>query len=121
MLAENMLCTMTVKRASVGDSGQRSSLTTVLTEIPCSPAYPDAGGQLQERLRIQTPILLFRSFVESPRDIVLGDTIEITADLGARELITTSYRARGVATYPEAMSAALPGFIEVILEKVASA
>ena len=88
MLAENMLCTMTVKRASVGGGGQRSSLATVLTEIPCTPAYPDAGGQLQERLRIQTPILLFRSFVESPRDIALGDTIEITADVGESEPVT---------------------------------
>ncbi len=120
MLAEQMIATLTNKRATVSETGQRSTLVTVEEDIPCSPAYPDASGQLQERLRLQTPILLYRSFVAGGYDLALGDTIEITESADLRDPVTTTYRARGVTAYGEGMSAVMPGFTELILEKVVS-
>lgn len=121
MLAENMTSLMTSKRGSVSGSGQRSSLTTIASDVPCSPAYPDANGQLQERLRLQTPVLLYRSFVQGTPDVKLGDTVQITGDNGLGVSATVEYRARGVAPYGEGLSAVMPAFTEVILEKVVSA
>lgn len=109
MLAENMTQTLTIKRAAVSDGGQRNAFTTIATGVACSPAFPDNSGQLQERLRIATPITLYRSFVAGTPDLRLADTIELGG---------ATYRARGVAAYPENMSANLPAYTELILERV---
>lgn len=114
MLAANMTASLTIKRGAVDAGGKRATLSTIASNLACSPAFPDVGGQLQERLRLATPITLYRSFAAGEPDVELGDTLEITPAGGT----LTTYRARGVAKFEETMSANLPAFTELILEKV---
>ncbi len=97
-LASLATVTAGTKRSTV-TAGKRPAPTAYLSGLACmplSPADPMRAGQLQQRLRLETPMNLLETIVVGQPDIMQGDLLTI----GANEYVV---RGVGAWTPPAAM------------------